>query len=48
MPEILPVDARCLAIEGRRALRWVWIPLVAEAVMHFRIEAWWPRLSWFS
>ncbi len=47
-PELLPVDVRCLAIECRRALRWVWIPLAAEAVMRLRIEAWWPELSRFS
>jgi protein-S-isoprenylcysteine O-methyltransferase Ste14 len=48
MPEVLPVDARCLAIECRRALRWLWIPLAAEAVMRLRIEAWWPEMSRFS
>ena len=47
-PELLSVDVRCLAIECRRALRWMWIPLAAEAVMRLRIEAWWPELSWFS
>jgi protein-S-isoprenylcysteine O-methyltransferase Ste14 len=47
-PELLSVDVRCLAIECRRALRWMWIPLAAEAVMRLRIEAWWPVLSQFS
>jgi protein-S-isoprenylcysteine O-methyltransferase Ste14 len=47
-PELLSVDIRCLAVECRRALRWMWIPLAAEAVMRLRIEAWWPELSRFS
>jgi protein-S-isoprenylcysteine O-methyltransferase Ste14 len=47
-PAVLPVDVRCLWAEGRRALRWMWIPLAAEAVMRLRVEAGWPELSWFS
>jgi protein-S-isoprenylcysteine O-methyltransferase Ste14 len=45
-PEIIPVDARCLRIEAKRALQYIWIPLICQTLAHLRTEAWWPQ--WFS
>ncbi len=43
-PSQIQVDVRCLAIECRRALRWVWIPIACEVLVNLRTEAWWPHL----
>jgi protein-S-isoprenylcysteine O-methyltransferase Ste14 len=42
-PTVL-VDVKCLGIESVRALRWALIPVIAEAIWHLRMEAWWPHL----
>lgn len=43
-PPTLQVNVGGLAGEFRMMLRWMWIPLLAEAVAHLRMEAWWPVL----
>lgn len=43
-PPTIDVDVRCLRIEGRRALRWVWIPLLCQLVGQCQEQAWWPSL----
>ncbi|HJT31302.1 MAG TPA: isoprenylcysteine carboxylmethyltransferase family protein [Pirellulales bacterium] len=37
------VSVRSLWNECRRAARWIWLPVVVEAVSRLRGEAWWPR-----
>jgi hypothetical protein len=33
-----------LRAESVRALRYVWVPLVAEVIAHLRLEwSWWPH-----
>jgi protein-S-isoprenylcysteine O-methyltransferase Ste14 len=39
----LLVDWHCLATEGRRALRWIWIPVAGELIGVLRIQPWWPH-----
>lgn len=41
-PSTFPVSASGLAGEFRIAARWIWIPLLAEAFAHLRMETWWP------
>jgi protein-S-isoprenylcysteine O-methyltransferase Ste14 len=40
----MALDLRCLGVECRRALRWIWIPVLAEILLRAHSEAWWPRL----
>lgn len=42
-PDTIQVHVKGLRIEGKRALRWVWIPVIAEAIAHLRMAAWWPN-----
>lgn len=42
---VIEVDLRCLQVEARRALRYIWIPLICQALAHLRAEAWWPHLG---
>lgn len=44
--ETIPVTTRGLQSEGLRMLRWMWIPVICEALAHLRIETWWPHLLW--
>ncbi len=41
-PPTFEVNLRKLMGEFSIALRWIWIPLLAEAVAHLRMENWWP------
>lgn len=43
-PPTIQVNLNGLTGEFRIALRWIWIPLLAEAVAHLRTESWWPAL----
>lgn len=44
-PPRIDVDVRCLHLEFRRALRWVWLPVLCQAISHLRYTSDWPR--WF-
>ena len=41
-PPTIPVSSRGLMGEFRIASRWIWIPLLAEAFAHLKMEVWWP------
>jgi protein-S-isoprenylcysteine O-methyltransferase Ste14 len=41
-PATIPVSVSGLAGEFRISARWIWIPLLAEAFAHLRMESWWP------
>jgi len=43
-PKTLQVNLMPLLAEYRMALRWMWIPFLAEAMSYLRSEAWWPAL----
>lgn len=43
MPASIEVDLHCLAIELKRGLRWMWLPLAAAALNAWRSEAGWPQ-----
>lgn len=43
-PSTIPVSMSGLAGEFRIAARWIWIPLLAEAFAHLRMETWWPDM----
>ena len=43
-PPTINVTVLGLWLECRRAARWIWLPVVAEVIMHLRHEAWWPHL----
>jgi protein-S-isoprenylcysteine O-methyltransferase Ste14 len=45
-PHCIDVDVRCLVIEFRRALRYVWVPLICQVLAYLRTEIWWPHLFW--
>lgn len=40
----IEVDTRCLRIEARRSLRYLWIPLVCQVLDPLRDQSWWPQL----
>ena len=42
------INLRGLWTECRRVFRWVWIPIIAQAICHLRLEPWWPHLFPFS
>lgn len=41
-PPMLQVNLAGITAEYRRALRWMWVPMLAEAAAHLRMETWWP------
>ena len=41
-PSTLQVNVNGLVGEFRMALRWIWVPLLAEGVAHLRMDPWWP------
>ena len=43
-PQTIQVNLGGLKGEYRMALRWIWVPLLAEGFAHLRMEAWWPAL----
>lgn len=43
-PPTIAVSMRGLWGEFRIASRWIWIPLLAEAFAHLRMESWWPDI----
>lgn len=43
-PSTVCVKLTGLVRELRSSARWIWIPLLAEAVAHLRTEAWWPTV----
>jgi protein-S-isoprenylcysteine O-methyltransferase Ste14 len=42
----IPVDIHCLALEARRALVWMWIPIAAGLLAQLRLQSWWPQITW--
>jgi protein-S-isoprenylcysteine O-methyltransferase Ste14 len=44
--ESIAVDVGCLAIEARRALVWMWIPVAGQLLATLRLQSWWPHLLW--
>jgi protein-S-isoprenylcysteine O-methyltransferase Ste14 len=42
-PPQIDVLVSGLRAEGYRAVRYVWVPLIAETLAHLRMEAWWPH-----
>lgn len=42
-PPTVEVVVAGLKAEAIRAARYVWVPLVAEAIAHLRLESWWPH-----
>ena len=43
-PAQISVDVHTLWLEGARASRWVWLPILGETLNHVRGLAWWPRI----
>ncbi len=43
-PPRITLDVNALRLEAARASRWVWIPVLGEAVSLLRTQPWWPHL----
>jgi protein-S-isoprenylcysteine O-methyltransferase Ste14 len=43
-PRRITLDVNALRLEAARASRWVWIPLLGEALSLLRTQPWWPHL----
>lgn len=43
-PEIIQVHTRGIRHEWKRAIFWLWMPLLGRVLHHLRWEAWWPHL----
>lgn len=43
-PPRLTIDVHALYLEAARSARWIWLPLLGEALNHARATTWWPRL----
>jgi hypothetical protein len=43
-PPRITLDVNALRLEAARASRWVWIPLLGEALSLLRTQPWWPHL----
>jgi len=43
-PANVEVSIAGLGAEYRRMARWIWVPLLAEAVAHMKTDAWWSQL----
>ena len=46
-PAHISVNVHTLWLECARASRWMWLPIVGEALTHMRALAWWPRMFRF-
>lgn len=46
-PPIVNTKIAGLMVEYRIALRWMWVPLLAEGVAHLQTETWWPAVVWW-
>jgi len=42
-PPLLEVSALGLTKEFQRAVRYMWVPLLAQLFSHLRLETWWPH-----
>lgn len=42
-PAAISVNLDGLQAEFIRSLRWMWVPLLAHMLAHFRHQAWWPH-----
>lgn len=40
---VVPVSVAALAGEARRAIRWAWLPIVADCLSQLRLSTWWPQ-----
>ena len=40
-PSVLRVSTKALRLEGRRALRWLWLPVLVQLANHLRCQPWW-------
>src|ERR1051326_5514051 len=43
-PEVIEVKVKGLKLECARAVRWIWLPLLLEALAYLRVQPWWPHL----
>jgi protein-S-isoprenylcysteine O-methyltransferase Ste14 len=43
-PPRITLDVNALRVEAARASRWVWVPLLGEALSLLRTQSWWPHL----
>ncbi|MBS0210660.1 MAG: isoprenylcysteine carboxylmethyltransferase family protein [Planctomycetes bacterium] len=44
--EKLLVDVPALSAEARRALRWIFLPLLADCLAQLQLQPWWPHGWW--
>jgi protein-S-isoprenylcysteine O-methyltransferase Ste14 len=42
-PETIEVSVKGLRNEFRRAIRWIWLPVIIEVLCRLRLESWWPH-----
>ena len=43
-PATIDVCTAGLAREWRRALRWLWLPVLGEVLTHVQMQPWWPNV----
>ncbi len=43
-PEIIPVHTRGIRHEWKRAMFWLWMPVLGRLLFHLRWQPWWPHL----
>jgi len=43
-PEVIEVNLIGLKIEGSRAMKWVWLPILGFVIAQLRVQAWWPHV----
>jgi protein-S-isoprenylcysteine O-methyltransferase Ste14 len=42
--EVIEVHLRGLRVETRRAMKWMWLPVVGLAIAFLRVQPWWPHI----
>jgi hypothetical protein len=42
-PDSIEVRIKGLRTEWRRAIKWIWFPIIAELLFHLRLQPWWPH-----
>ncbi|MBY0493878.1 MAG: isoprenylcysteine carboxylmethyltransferase family protein [Cyanobacteria bacterium] len=43
-PPRIEVDVHALRLEAARASRWIWVPVLVQALGYLRAQPWWPHL----
>lgn len=43
-PPRIEISVHALRLEAARASRWIWVPVLAQALGQLRGQAWWPQL----